>query len=126
MNLVYKSHARIEELQPGECTIHPAADATGKRWWNFWFYVFRDDVPTEREDFVVPVRIGSFTETGPGGRTWGLVDLGGGSWQVSPSINVIADGGQIHPGPHPLPSRWHQTPTIVGVPDGEAWMVMPP
>lgn len=127
MNLQYRSKVAVEDSALGECTIHRAATADGKRWWNLWFYVARetDGVPA---DFVVPVNPSGPFIMGPGGRTWGLVQTGPGVWQVSPSINVLGDA-RAHaafageePAPGDAPSLWHQTPTIVGVPDGEVWM----
>src|ERR1700691_5122469 len=117
--LVYRSCVLIEDLQLGECTIHRCG--TG---WNLWFYVTRetDGVP---EDFVVPVNPGGgYIENGPLGRTWGFTKSGSGVWQVSPSINVLDDAGAraVQAGAHPTtPSLWHQTPSVVGVPDGEPW-----
>ncbi|HEY5086355.1 MAG TPA: hypothetical protein VII66_03265 [Gemmatimonadaceae bacterium] len=122
-DLVYRPGAHVGDLQPGECTIHRAADSTGKRWWLLWFYVYREDVTGVLEDFAVPVQpLGPYTEAGAGGRTWGLAKVDDSTWQISPSINAVnEDGTRIHPGPHPLESRWHQTPRIVGVPKDEPW-----
>ena len=121
--LVYKSHALIEDLQLGECTVHRCGTTDGKRGWNLWFYVARetDGVP---EDFVIPVNPGGgYTENGPLGKTWGFTNSGGGVWQVSPSINVVTlpSGTAIAAGVHPATSLWHQTPSVVSVPDGEPW-----
>lgn len=119
MILRYQAHARIEDLAIGECTVHPCAAATGARWWLLWFRVERED-NGQPDDFAVPIAPnGSFTEGGPGGRTWGLSPTGGGVWQVSPSINVTA--GEVVAGAHPMPSIWHQTPQIGGVPNTERW-----
>jgi hypothetical protein len=60
------------------------------------------------------------TSRAPGGRTWGLTKTGNGTWQVSPSINVLNDRDAIN-GTHNGPSLWHQTPSISGVPDDEVW-----
>ena len=67
---------------------------------------------------------GGYVASGPGGKTWGLTRASmAGTWQVSPSINVLAGHeAQVHPGPHAAPSLWHQTPSIVEVPDDEAWI----
>jgi hypothetical protein len=130
MNLVYKEQARIEDLAPNTCTVHRAGTADGKRWWLLWLYVYRDDRLGELIDLAVPVNPnGTFVENGPGGRTWGLVNIGGGVWQISPSVNVIGQGDAriLHPGEHPsAPSIWHQTPTMVGVPGTENWSVQSP
>ena len=123
-DLIYKSHSLIEDLQPGECTIHRCGTPDGKRWWNLWFYVPRE-TDGVLEDFVVPVNPGgAYTENGLGGKTWGFTKSGAGVWQVSPSINVLDDAGAraVQAGGRPAtPSLWHQTPSVVGVPDGEPW-----
>jgi hypothetical protein len=114
----------IEDLAANECTIHRAAGATG-RWWLLWFYVARE-TDGVLEDFAVPVNPnGPYVEGGPGGKCWGLTKTAAGVWQISPSINVL-NAKEVHPGPHPLPSLWHQTPTIVGIPDGEPWIAGQP
>lgn len=119
MMLVYKPHARVEDLAVGDCTVHRAAKSPAERWWLLWFYVARetDGVP---EDFCVPVNPGGpAIESGPGGRTWGLTKTAAGVWQVSPSINIQVSRVALM-GPAG-PSLWHQTPQIVGVPDDEPW-----
>src|SRR5580692_2059995 len=94
----------IEELAVGECTIRQCSLGE-KSWWNLWFNVARDTdgVP---EVFEVPILPNaSFNENGPGGRSWGFADQGGGVWQISPSINVTqSENGDkfILPGPHYL------------------------
>ncbi len=125
MNLNFKPFMAIEALLANDCTIHRAADAKA-RWWLLWFYVARE-TDGVLESFAVPVNPnGPYTESGPGGRTWGLTRTGGGVWQISPSINVL-NSGERHPGPHPsLPSLWHQTPAIVGVSDNEPWITGAP
>jgi hypothetical protein len=122
--LRYRSFVQVEDLAVGECTIHRCSGSTAARWWLLWFYVPRetDGVP---QDFCVPVAPGSYTESGPGGKTWGLTRSGAGVWQVSPSINVLNTGDAVA-GPHALPSLWHQTPAITDVPEGERWIVGPP
>jgi hypothetical protein len=117
--LNYKPHAQIEDLAVGECTVHSCAAANGLRWWQLWFRVERED-NGQPADFVVPIAPhGSLTESGPGGKTWGVTRVGAGLWQVSPSINVLA--GEVVAGAHPEPSIWHRTPQIDGVPDSEHW-----
>ena len=120
--LQYKSHALIEDLVLGECTIHRAASASG-RWWILWFYVARE-TDGRPEDFAIPVNPnGSYVENGPGGRTWGLNRSEAGVWSISPSINVEnTDARTVHAGDHPVPSLWHQTPDIVYVPENEPWI----
>jgi hypothetical protein len=92
VNLAYRSKVMVEDLALNECTIHRAVAPTpGVFFWNLWFYVARetDGVP---EAFVVPVNPGgSYTENGPGGRTWGFTRTGPTTWQVSPSIDVLND-----------------------------------
>ena len=123
----YRSFVDVGDLQVGECTIHHADDGKGARFWHMWFRVNRDS-DGQPDTFLVPVIPGgAYTESGPGGRSWGLnrsrtVSTG---WDISPSINVL-DTGELHPGPHAAPSLWHQTPTVVEVPDGEAWMTGAP
>ena len=80
----------------------------------------------ELVDLAVPVNPnGTYVEHGPGGRTWGLTRVGGGRWQVNPSIDVKQgpDAPVFAPGAEARSSGtiWHQTPVLVGVPDGEAW-----
>ena len=130
-DLKYRSHASIHALALGECTVHHASTDDGKHWWNLWFHVVRemDGLP---DTFVVPVNPnGSYVENGPGGRTWGLTRSSVGIWQVSPSINVLDDAGarDVLAGQSVSPDRrslWHQTPTIVDVPDDEPWITTPP
>lgn len=127
--LKYISATLIDDLAVGECTMHRASGAGAARWWLLWFRVLRE-TDGQPEDFCVPMNPGgSSIENGPGGRTWGLVcpkasaqDVVAGTknWQVSPSINVLTTGDAVA-GPHPSSSLWHQTPEIVGVPDGEPW-----
>jgi hypothetical protein len=121
--LQYHSSALIESLPLGHCTIHRARDGA-KTWWNLWIHVTRtnDGAP---DVFVVPViPNGDYTENGPGGRSWGLKKTGPGEWQVSPSINVLKDNDKtvVVTGLAPESiSLWHQTPSLVYVPDGEPW-----
>lgn len=74
---------------------------------------------------AVPVNPdGPYVEVGPSGRrTWGLARVGAGVWQVNPSVDVV---GAKRPDGTREPSLWHQTPRIVGVPDGERWTTGPP
>lgn len=128
--LIYKSHALIGDLAVGECTMHRASGSSRGRWWQLWFRVLRE-TDGQPEDFCVPMNPGGgYIENGPGGKTWGLTvpiatpyDIAPGTknWQVSPSINVL-NTGDAYDGQHlELPSLWHQTPEIVGVPDDEPW-----
>lgn len=114
----------VEDLLVGECTMHRAVTASGERYWHMWFRVNRE-TDGLAFDFVVPMNVnGSFTENGVGGKTWGLL-RNGELWQVLPSINVV-NTGELHPGEHALPSLWHQTPAIEGVPADEPWIAGPP
>ncbi len=123
--LRYRSFVDVSDLAVGECTIHRAGNSTGARWWNLWLRVNRE-TDGQPDDFLVPVQPnGSFVEAGPGGKTWGLARAELGAWQVSPSINVLGTR-ELHPGAHDAPSLWHQTPKIVGVPEGEAWIAGAP
>lgn len=119
--LQFKSHARVDDLAVGECTIHRASSSGAARWWLLWFNVLRDS-DGQPEVFCVPVNPnGSYIENGPGGRTWGLTRLPGTeSWQIAPSINVL-DSRNAVAGDHPADSLWHQTPVIIGVPPDEPW-----
>ena len=115
----------IEDLQLDECTMHRAVNPDGTRYWHLWFRVARKD-NGQPDDFCVPMNPnGSFIEAGPGGKTWGLTRSTPGAWQVSPSINVLATK-EVHPGEHPSPSLWHQTPMIVGVPEDVPWIAGAP
>ena len=123
--LRYKAGADQDSLGLGECVVRGACKVSGAHWWMLWFYVARDsDGATEL--FAVPVAPnGTYAEDGPGGRTWGLTRTSTpGAWQVSPSIDVWSDEDNRRKErgePRQDPSEWHQTPTIVDVPDGEAW-----
>lgn len=120
--LRYRSFVDVDDLQLGECTIHACSvGANGIEFWHVWFHVARDS-DGQPDTFSVPINPnGGWIENGPGGKTWGLMPASPGTWQVSPSINVL-DTRDVHPGPHPSPSLWHQTPLIVDVPPGEAWI----
>lgn len=124
VTLRYRSNVCVGDLEVGECTIHRASDSSGKRWWLLWFRVNRE-TDGQPEDFAAPVNPnGGWIEAGPGGKTWGLNRAGMGVWSISPSINVI-NIRAVHPGEHELPSLWHQTPDLIGVPD-DAWTTQPP
>jgi len=128
-------HVDPGELAVDECTVRQCDGSTfrmppgpgrqdGVDYWRLWFRVTNavDGTP-----FIASVPInpnGSYAPDGPGGKTWGLTRSGPNMWQVAPSINVLAHG-EVHPGEHPSPSMWHQTPTLVDVPDGEAWQTPP-
>ena len=122
ISLQYKSHAMIDSLRLGECTIHRAGNSNGSKWWNLWMCVARDS--DKQEDyFCVPVNPNyDLVPNGPGGRHWGLKKTGAGIWTVTPSVNVLSNN-HVYPGPHPnrITSLWHHTPDIVFVPDGESW-----
>lgn len=124
--LIYRANVHVDELELGECTMHRASNGSGSAsWWLLWFRVNREDTG-KPADFAVPMNPGgAWIENGPGGKTWGFTRSSPSVWQVSPSINVLGSG-ELHPGEHAsLPSQWHQTPTVIGVPDGEHWMSDP-
>jgi hypothetical protein len=128
MELAYRSSALIEDLQPGECTVHRASVPGGKAWWLLWVRVYREDRAGQTATIAVAVNPnGPYAEDGPGGRTWGLRPAGPGRWRVDPSIDAKGERSAV-PGflQHPAPSIWHQTPTLVGVPTGEAWQSVAP
>ncbi len=107
--LQYRAGVTLDDLVPGECTIRRVVGLEAGDWWNLWCCVLREDRPTEPFLFRVFVVPRGPHGAGPGGKlAWGLADLGGGRWQVSPSIDV----GDL----------WHQTPMLVGVPPGEPWL----
>jgi hypothetical protein len=119
--LQYKSNADIDDLVVGTCTMRRVTTSAGARYWNLWFCVNRE-TDGQPDIFVVPINPnGSYIENGLGGKTWGLTATEPGTWQVSPSINVL-NTREAHPGVHVLPSLWHQTPAVVGVPAGEPWI----
>lgn len=123
----YHMDCGVEDLQVGECTMHRTTDPDGSRYWHMWFRMLRED-NGQPFDFVVPMNPnGGYTESGPGGKAWGLTRVGGLMtwWQVSPSINVL-NTGEVHPGEHATPSLWHQTPTIQGVPTDAPWITEAP
>lgn len=128
MELSYRSFVAVEDLQPGECTVHRAADADGRRWWLLWAYVYREDRAGALIDLAVPVNPnGPYLDQGLGGRTWSLMSAGAGRWQLAPSVDAKVTGAK-HPGfaQDTSMSLWHQTPTLVDVPEGEAWQVSAP
>ena len=117
-------HVDPSELAIGECTIRPAGNEHGT-WWHLWAYVLRED---NGQPVIIgcPLHVnGGYSESGPGGKTWGFTRSGPNTWQVAPSINVLVHG-EVHPGDHPSPSMWHQTPAIVDVPDVETWQTALP
>jgi hypothetical protein len=128
MELAYRSFALIEDLKPGECTIHRAGLSDGRKWWLLWMCVYREDRAGQTVIVGVPVSPnGRYAEDGPGGRTWGLRPAAPGRWQIDPSIDAKGDRSTV-PGflNHPAPSIWHQTPALIEVPDGEAWQTAAP
>lgn len=120
MNFTYKPFAEVDSLAVGEATIHRARSPGAAEWWNLWFWVI-DAVDGQPMPVAVPIiPDGSFTETGPGGRSWGLSAASDG-WRVTPSVNVLNDGAKtVHPGEHTVASHWHDYVTLVGVPSGSA------
>jgi hypothetical protein len=123
--LRYRSFVDVDALEVGECTIH-AVGGPAPSFWHVWFRVNRDS-DGQPAVFCVPVAPnGTYSENGPGGKTWGLTRSGVGAWQVAPSINVLATpcsktNAQVVAGAHENDSLWHHTPMLVGVPDGEKW-----
>lgn len=116
----------IEDLEVGECTMHRAVNGA-VRYWHMWFRALRE-TDGEPFDFCVPMNPnGAFVENAPGGKTWGLTRNAvlANAWCVAPSINVL-NTGEPHPGDHPSPSLWHQTPTITDVPDDAPWIAGAP
>jgi hypothetical protein len=111
--LVYRAVLCIGDLALNECTIRSARAPEGARWWQLWALV-RQAIG---ETFYVGVPVnpnGPYLETGPSGRrTWGLTRASATDWHISPSIDVG-------------PGLWHETPVIVGVPEGERWITEPP
>lgn len=121
MNLSYRSFAEVDLLELNECTIHRCTGGPGGDYWHIWFRVLRDS-DGEVDTFCVPIiPNGNYTETGPGGKSWGFYHTGRMTWSPTPSINVL-NTRELHPGTHPdIPSLWHQTPTVINVPDNERW-----
>lgn len=123
--LAYHDNAALENLAENEWVVRWCAGSGATRWLVLWFYVARE-ADGMLEDFGVPINPGGdYQENGPGGRTWGLQQTAPGTWQVSPSINIEHDTRDAKPGPQPTKSAWHQTPTIVGVPDPAPWTRLP-
>jgi hypothetical protein len=120
--LNYVSHARIEDLKPGECTIHRAGDGKGNRWWLLRFYDFREDQAGGLEDFAVPVNPNGNYANGPGGRTWGLTKVDTRTWAINPSISISTEkvlSTEFHSDCSPELTIWHKTPTLLNVPEDE-------
>ena len=124
MVLVYRSVTWIGDLALGECTVRNARDGAGHARWQLWTWVHRTDTG---EPFYVAAPVnpnGPYLEVGPSGRrTWGLLRASATDWQVSPSIDVV---GAERPDGSREPSLWHETPAIVGVPEGERWIAEAP
>lgn len=98
MIFTYRRWEQRGALDLNECTIGPAGPG-----WLLTFYGRATD--GHEQTYRVPVNPnGPHIENGPLGRTWGLVRCGSGEWQIEPSIDL---------------GDWHETPKIVGVPDGE-------
>jgi hypothetical protein len=109
MDLRYKVGVAdpFEDLAVGECTVWALSRENERVGWGLYFLANRSD-NGKPEIFRVPIIVGGgFTESGPCGRSWGFTKIAAGTWQVSPSIH--------------FPGVWHETPRIVGVPDGEPW-----
>ena len=123
--LRYRPGASIEDLELGECTIHATySRGSAAKFWVLWFYVERDDYGRPATCAVPVIVRGGYTESGPGGRSWGFTQTSADIWQVSPSVNVLQDedAKRVHAGEHPtLLSIWHHTPAVYGVPAGEPW-----
>jgi len=121
--LRYRSMVYVEALAENECTIHRAVTQKGERYWLLWFYVKRVDNDS-LEDFAVPViPNGVYTESGPGGRSWGLNKVMERDWQISPSIH-ISGSKEIDAKMPNSKTIWHATPLIVEVlPLIQPWMV---
>jgi|ERR1700679_3183103 len=123
VDLVYHPGVMVEDLPIGGCTVRRTR-LGDKLWWALWLYVRRADTG-EPTVFEVPIHVrGPYTEDPVAGKMWGFTkSLEAGVWQVSPSINVLVgtDVVELHPGAHPSPSVWHETPRVVGVPEGEPW-----
>jgi hypothetical protein len=119
--LNYRPFAERGALNRDECLILPATNGQA-RWWMLHYRVLCND--GRDADFCTPINPnGPNLSNGPGGKTWGLNRAEPGAWQVSPSI-AIANPIAHEPGePAEL---WHQTPKIVGVPEGEPWQAGPP
>jgi hypothetical protein len=45
MDLAYRPFVLVDDLRPGQCTVHHAHDDAGARWWLLWMLVPRDDRP---------------------------------------------------------------------------------
>ena len=100
MLLTYRPTTEIGMLDIDECVIKAVGNV-----WLLAFYVRTTE--GNEQTFRVPVNPnGAPVEAGPLGRTWGLTRCGAGEWQVLPSIDL---------------GTWHQTPRIIGVPEGEPW-----
>jgi hypothetical protein len=119
-------HVEPEDLKVNDCTIRTTTGENGAAYPRLWFYVLSDE-GVALEMLGVPLAPNStYSEGGPGGKTWGFTKTAAGVWQVAPSINVLQHpihGVIIHPGEHPeiKTSSWHHTPVVVGVPEGEPW-----
>ena len=118
----YRSFVEVDGLAVNECTIHRASDpsdASNARWWNLWVRVRRND--GVEDVFVIAVAPRGQYQDIPGRRTWGLMEIANGSWQVAPSINVLVSL-RVVPGHEPQEvSLWHENVVMEGVPVAEVW-----
>lgn len=122
--LHYRSFVPVEDLLEDECSVHRASAGVGKRFWLLWWNSKRE-TDGVLEVFCVPIiPSGSYSENGPGGRSWGCNRAGVGRWMIGPSVNVLDDEGahQVVAGHAPTSiSLWHKTPLLTGVPEDEPW-----
>lgn len=101
--LTYRADLEIDELGLDECRVVPSK-LTPLAWVLCFHVATTDD---HEQTFRVPVNPGGdHVERGPLGRTWGLSRVDASTWRVSPSIDF---------------GTWHQTLTIVGVPEDVEW-----
>lgn len=117
--LRYRAGASPDDLALDECVVRRASDSIGSHL-RLWFYVRCAD--DQEHWFSVAVAPGSTYSETPR-RTWGMTRTAPGTWQVSPSINVLTSRETVG-GTHPDESLWHETPQIVGVPDPPPWSVL--
>lgn len=105
-------------LEENECTIFRSDGDPRFRWHLRIRHRRKND--GRLTDTAVPVFPNEDAPKNKPG--WGLKRVEAGRWQVSPSILVSTrEPDPNDPSKHRDVELWHETPAIVGVPDGERW-----
>ena len=116
--LRYRKDVARGDLQENECTIAPVGNGLA-----MMTYCFRRVTDGKLERRTLPVHPNG--DAGDTEHSWGLRPVdpkGSGRWQIAPSIRCME---RIRDSADPKKDIdvevWHETPTIINVPDGEPW-----